>query len=585
MPLPNLESSCERFLAWCAPLLSPDELTETQEAVETFLRPESPAHKLQADLERFNASETTHSWLDTFWDYRYLGRRDRIALSANYFFLFKGSGLGQVRRAAELASAAVGYKLRLNAQSVPPTVRRGHMLSMEQTSYLFSTTRVPGDVQDTVRLAPSEDGSDRPPERHVTVFFRGIMFRLDVLDSSGRPYSCDELDAGLRAVAATAEARAEPGTSVGHLTTMSRAEWAEARQELRELHPRNAELLDWIETALFCICLDDFNPEGTLQKCEHLLHGDSGNRWFDKSISFVVFADGTSGISVEHSRLDGTTVADFVDSLLDEPADEHARRIETEPMRIPAFAPINFVLNSAMQAEVQRAARSFRKFASTSTSSVLSLDVGSDVAKHLQISPDGFIQIAFHLAHHRVRKCIGTTYESISTRHYHHGRSEAMRTVTPESIRFEVAMDGHQSSETVRRTALRDAVHSHVQRARECQAGRAPEQHLWELQRIHQREYEDRTRPAPLALFESPGWLKMRDDYLSTSSVSCRNIEYFGFGPTNARCIGVAYLLLSDRLNVHLSAPRPVRDEMIRFAFELQVAVDQLQALLAPEHM
>jgi Choline/Carnitine o-acyltransferase. len=92
------------------------------------------------------------------------------------------------------------------------------------------------------------------------VFFRGTMFRLDVIGRDGHPHTLDELVAGLRAVMAAGAIPAAPGTSVGHLTTKARAEWAASRQKLLDADPGNAELLDVVETALFCVCLDEDMP-------------------------------------------------------------------------------------------------------------------------------------------------------------------------------------------------------------------------------------------------------------------------------------------------------------------------------------
>src|SRR5262249_217638 len=82
------------------------------------------------------------------------------------------------------------------------------------------------------------------------------------------------------------------------------------------------------------------------------------------------------------------------------------------------------------------------------------------------------------------------------------------------------------------------------------------------------------------ALFRTPGWLIMRDDYLSTSSAPSTLIQYFGFGSTSPRCIGVAYVLLPDRFNLYLSTPRPVADPLCAFADHLRAAVRELAALL-----
>jgi carnitine O-acetyltransferase len=583
VPLPTLEKSCERFVAWCSPLLSDAELAATEAAVASFLRPESPARKLQAALERFNARDGVRSWLDEFWLSRYLGRRDRIALNANYFCLLEGSGQGQVERAAGLIAAAVDYKLLLDAQLIPPAVHRGRALSMEQNRFLFSTTRIPGLRQDTVRAPYSNEWPGPSQERHIVVFFRGKAFRLDVVGPRGHPYTAAELKAALQALIADGAGKFASATSVGHLTTKARAEWAESRRALLDCHPRNLRMLDAVETALFCLCLDEAAPGTFEEACEQLLHGDSGNRWFDKAVSLIVFPDGTAGLNVEHSCLDGMTVADFVDELLGRSAEEHSRESGGRSQGMPALEAIEFELDAELQADAQAAAASFAaQAADTATSIVVLDDFGRDQAKELRISPDAFMQMAFQLAHNRARGLVGATYESIATRHYRNGRTEAMRVVTPETVLFVAAMDDPEVDEATRTTAFRAATERHVERARECQAGDAPEQHLWELQLIQGRRGEALGATEPLALYETPGWLKMRDDYLSTSSTASATIEYSGFGPTGNRCIGISYMVLPDQARLYLSARRRIADEMRLFADRLREAVGELQDLLAP---
>jgi carnitine O-acetyltransferase len=579
-----LEESCERFVAWCAPLLTVDEVAATKIAVAEFLRPESPARKLQAALAEYDASDGVQSWLDTFWLDRYLGRRDRIALNANYFYLFRDSDQGRVERAAGLVVAAVNYKLLLDAERIPPVVQHGRALSMEQTRFLFSATRIPGRVQDTVRAPYSEGWPGPSRERHIVVFFRGRTFRMDVIGAHGRPYTVDDLAAGLRTVMADPATEDAPRASIGPLTSKPRAEWAKSRQALLDHHPRNAENLDAIETALFCLCLEETRPKDAREACEQLLHGDSGNRWFDKAISLIVFGDGTAGINVEHSRLDGTTIVNFAEMLLGQSAEDHSRQSGAQSQGTPAFAAIEFETDANLQADIRAAATSFAAHAANTSTAVLSFeDFGGDRAKQLGISPDAFVQMAFQLAHKRARGSVGATYESIATRHFRHGRTEAMRVVTPDVIRFVNVMDNADADEASRRTAFRAAAEKHVERAKECQAGHAPEQHLWELELIQRRRGEALGVPEPLELYETPGWRKMRDDYLSTSSTPSTRVRYSGFGPTSSRCIGIGYVLLHDRFNLHLSSPRQVAGEMLLFCDKLREAIRELQDLLSRE--
>ncbi|MGO4613238.1 choline/carnitine O-acyltransferase [Nocardia sp. 2YAB30] len=588
VPLPTLEDSCGRFLQWCAPLLTADELATTRAAVDDLLRADGPGRTLQAALAEYDATPGVGSWLDLFWPSRYLGRRDRIALNANFFFLFRddtplatSTAATQVDRASGIISAAVDYKLALDQEAIPPVTHRGQKLSMWQNKYLFSETRIPGVEQDTVRVPYSDEWPGHSEARHIVVFFRGSMFRMDVIGPDGAPYSPEDLADGLRAVLKAGARPARTDTAVGHLTTKARAEWAASRQTL-STEPVNVAALDAVETALFAICLEDFTPRDELHACDQLLHGDSANRWFDKSVSFIVFGDGQAGINVEHCGLDGTTILSFVDTLLETSVPEHAARSAAQAQGLPAVEPIEFVLNAAQRADIAAAGAAFARYAAeNATQTVTFPDFGTARAKQLGISPDAFAQLSYQLAHRRSKGLTGATYESIATRQYRNGRTEAMRVVTPEMVAFVDTMQDPDSDPESKRAAARTAASAHVERAKQCQVGDAPEQHLWELQWIQRRRGAELGVIDPLPLYDSPGWTILRDDYLSTSSAPSVNIRYFGFGSTSSRCIGVAYVLLPDRWNLYLATPTPVADQMYAFADHLRTAVADLEALLA----
>jgi carnitine O-acetyltransferase len=584
VPLPTLEDTCARFLEWCAPLLTVDELATTESAVAAFLEPTSPARTLHAALAEFAASPGVHSWLDLFWPYRYLGRRDRIALNANFFFHFTDTGEGQVERAANLVTAALDYKRRIDDETLPPETLRGKPLSMVQNKYLFSATRIPGEVIDSARTPYSEEWPGPSRERHILVFVRGHMFRMDVIGPDGHAHTLDELAAGFRAARAAGAVRAAAGTSVGHLTTKARAEWAASRAALQALDPANTEALDTIERALFCLALEDLAPADAREACDHLLHGDSANRWFDKALTFVVFADGSAGLNGEHCNLDGTTMVSLINDALGLSAQQHERNVGARSQGEPIVAPVEFVLDDSLRADIEGAAASFADYAAACASATVSIDgFTSTRSKALHSSPDAFCQLAFQLAHKRAKGHVGATYESIATRGYQNGRTEALRVVTPEIVAFTDAMDDPAAGDVTRRAAFRAAAEKHVARAKECQLGQAPEQHLWEMQLIARRLGAELGVTESLALYDSPGWLIMRDDYLSTSAVPSPLVKFFGFGSTSQKCIGIGYGLTAERFGLYLSTPRSVADQMYLFADALRYAVAELDALLAAE--
>lgn len=56
--------------------------------------------------------------------------------------------------------------------------------------------------------------------------------------------------------------------------------------------------------------------------------------------------------------------------------------------------------------------------------------------KNCKVSPDGFLQMSFQLAYHKLYKKTVTTYESASTAAYKHGRTEVIRSATPQASLF-----------------------------------------------------------------------------------------------------------------------------------------------------
>ncbi len=342
--------------------------------------------------------------------------------------------------------------------------------------------------------------------------------------------------------------------------------------------------MESIEQALFCLCLDEAEPDNLQHSADQLLHGDGGNRWFDKSISFIVSKNGNAGINVEHCGLDGTTIVDFVDFLFNDAVRGALNANRKNNLSTPDCTPLTFTLNKTIQDSIQLAGDAFTQLAQYTATTYFSFDdFGANHIKSLKLSPDAFVQLGFQLAHFRTKKVIGATYESVSTRHFERGRTEAMRVVTPTIVAFVDSMQDPKSDNTTRYLALRAAAEQHTLRLRQCQNGEAPEQHLWQLLLIAQQHGKELGTDDHFKLFESPGWLKMRADYLSTSSAPSDNITVFGFGPTSEQCIGIGYLVRNDSIKAYLSTPSSVANHMYAFAENLHHAFRDMAAVLQHE--
>jgi carnitine O-acetyltransferase len=207
-------------------------------------------------------------------------------------------------------------------------------------------------------------------------------------------------------------------------------------------------------------------------------------------------------------------------------------------------------------------------------------DFGANRVKEWGLSPDAFAQLALQLAHVRTKGFVGATYESIATRQFDHGRTEAMRVVTKEILQFVAIMQNGTAGPAEKIATLRAAANKHVQRAKECQDGQAPEQHLWELMLIQKRSGEELGVTEEMALFSSPGWVKMRHDYLSTSSVMSDFVTQYGFGSTSPDCIGVGYAVRSNGFYGYLCTAKPSAGHLANFITELRNAMLEMGGLL-----
>lgn len=109
---------------------------------------------------------------------------------------------------------------------------------------------------------------------------------------------------------------------------------------LSPLDPVNANTLETIRQSLFILCLDELFGDRSSSSASssvisetspvkfsvdqnmiahNNLHGgaiNSGNRWFDKSLAFVVSRDGGVGLNFEHTAFDGHVIVAVLEQAL-----------------------------------------------------------------------------------------------------------------------------------------------------------------------------------------------------------------------------------------------------------------------------
>lgn len=109
---------------------------------------------------------------------------------------------------------------------------------------------------------------------HILVISKGRYYTFPVLDSNGNILPPEEIHACVDYIV---NKRCDDAQhSLGVLTSLDRNKWAELREKLESLN--NKENLRQIDSALFCISLDDLDTNDVDKLATSFLHGDAKNR-------------------------------------------------------------------------------------------------------------------------------------------------------------------------------------------------------------------------------------------------------------------------------------------------------------------
>lgn len=552
-----------------------------------------------------------------------------VVLNLNPFFLLEDDPTParnhQVTRAASLAISALAFVRAVRREELPPDAVRGTPLCMYQYSRLFGTARL-----------PTENGcviSQDPLAKHMVVMCRGQFYWFDVLDDNSDLIMTEKdislnLQVIIEDAAQTPIHQAAKG-ALGVLSTENRKVWSGLRDIMtKDSRSNNAECLNIVDTALYVLCLDDTEPSTTAELCANMLCGTSEvskgvqvgtctNRWYDK-LQIIVCKNGSAGINFEHTGVDGHTVLRFASDLYTDTILRFAKTINGQAPSLWATSspdpakrdPSSFgnvsttprKLEWDMTPELNIALR----FAESHLSDLLYqhefqvLDFegfGKNFITSMGFSPDAFVQMAFQAAYYGLYGRLENTYEPAMTKMFLHGRTEAVRTVTPECLDFVTAFWGENAAEQ-KVDALRTATQKHTAATKDCSKGQGQDRHLYALYCLWQRSFDDglfldtsstggysspgensqtqnqgpesprlssspsddglsspgsarayRTIAPTPAIFADAGWDKINNTILSTSNCGNPCLRHFGFGPTSADGFGIGYIIKDDSIS------------------------------------
>ncbi|KIK54537.1 hypothetical protein GYMLUDRAFT_48663 [Collybiopsis luxurians FD-317 M1] len=616
LPVPPLEATCKRYLKALEGLQDPEEHANTAKVVQEFLEKEGP--EIQRKLIEW--AESRDSYIEDFWYESYLSHSDPVVLALNPFFVLENDPTpnrgSQVARAASLIIASLGFIHDLRAKTLDPDAVRGTALDMDQYTRLFGTARIP--TNKGCRMEVNANS------RHIVVLRRGQFYWFDVLDSENRPLLTErEIIRHLQAIAEDASAMSTKDVArnaIGVLSTENRKIWSKLRDTISS-DKHNASCLEIVDRALFIVCLDDGPPmkDNLPQLCSNFLCGTYGleegvqigtctNRWYDK-LQIIVCSDGAAGINFEHTGVDGHTVLRYAADIFTECLMLLARSINPSAPTLfnaplsPYAKSYKPPKNATSQTKMEPIDTSPKKlewkltselrvgirFAETRISDLICQNdcqalefkgYGKNFITSHKFSPDAFVQMAFQAAYFGLYGRIECTYEPAMTKTFLHGRTEAIRTVQPESVEFTKTFYS-EAPASQKVATLRKACDRHVKLTKECSQGLGQDRHLYALYCLLERERRDDPGMALPAIFADPGWMLLNTSILSTSNCGNPALRLFGFGPVAANGFGIGYIIKDDGLSICASSKHL---QTRRFLDTLQGYLLEIQRILIHLH-
>ncbi|OQR93505.1 choline/Carnitine O-acyltransferase [Achlya hypogyna] len=599
LPIPSLDDTVAHYLRTVGVLQTAEEHAATQAVAKDFLAIDGP--KLQEKLIEYAADKK--SFIEDFWYEAYFNYKESVVLNVNPFFVLEDdptpTRAKQIPRAASLILSSLKFIHALRREVLPPDVVRGSPLCMNQFRMLFGTTRLPTRANDHVKIAPDS--------KHIVVLCRNQFYWFDVVWEDGTPAVTEkEIAENLRAIRADARKLSDEhiaDSAVGVFTTEHRVEWARLRTELQT---DNADTLDMVDRALFLVCLDHTSPKTPSDFAATALHGTSEtspgnrqigscmNRWYDK-LQIIVCDNGVAGVNFEHSVVDGHTVLRFVSDVFTDTVIRFAQSISgtTQCFLESAYRPpsqslyttphkLEWNLKPSLQLSIRYLTNP--SYAEVRLSDLICQNevkvlefrnYGKRFITQHKCSPDAFVQVAFLAAYYMQYGTAVNQYEPAMTKRFLHGRTEAIRSMTPETLAFIELFCAGEENELKQLGALRAAAASHSAVVKRSAGGQGVERHLYALQQIAAVH----GLPEP-ALFRDGAWRTLGRSIISTSNCGNPSLRLFGFGPVVPEGFGIGYIIKDD--GIQFCAASKHRQTQ-RFLDTLKEYLLRVRALLEKE--
>lgn len=580
LPVPPLQQTCERYLAMLEPIVSEEELEHTRQMIKEFLNG-GVGERLQKGLER--RAQKSNNWLSEWWmQSAYLDCRMPVAVYTSPGVVLPRMHFqdrqGQIRFAALLIAGVLDFKRLVDTNTLPVEYLGGKPLCMDQYYQILSTCRIPGPKRDTV----VHHIVGNSPSAHITVVHNFQFFVLEVYTSNGSRLTVDQIAMQLEKIwNSSLQTNKEP---IGILTSQHRNTWSKAYNNLLK-DKTNKESVRAIQKSIFTVCLDAPMPRVSdnlyrSRVAAQMLHGggarwNSGNRWFDKALQFIIGEDGTCGLVYEHAAAEGPPIVYLIDYVVNFMRNPDMKRSPMIPLAMPQ--KLRFNITPEIKRDIENAKQNMNMMVQDLDVNVLQFShFGRTFLREQKTSPDGIVQMALQLAYYRMYKVCCPTYETASLRMFKFGRTDVIHSTTMDSLKFVQAMEDPAKPNTEKVALLEKAVQTHRENTSKAIHGQAIDRHLLGLKM--QGIIDLTSMPE---IFMDTSYAVAQHYNLLTSQVGSKTDCAMCFGPMVPDGYGVCYNPMDDHINIAITAFNSCEEtHAARFSRAIEDALLDMRALL-----
>jgi len=569
LPIPKLEDTCERYLNALKPVLNNGEYERTKAITKIFEKNEGA--ELDREIRANDAKQRHSNYISDSWFDMYLSARDPIVLNYNPFIAFvsdpRPEFMTQTLRTTNFLIAAMRFMNSMRANKLEPEIFHldpeksntqlfkrlmrllpesvsfygaymfnAYPLDMSQYFRLFNSTRIPKKGKDVLFTDSTQ--------KHILIIKKGHYFVFPVIDDSGNILPPSRILACVDHIVKMSLNDAEH--PLGVLTAENRDTWAAVREKIEK--SGNAKQLELIDSALFCISLDDVNQTDNDLLSHNFLHGNPKNRWFDKSISLFVTENAHAAVNFEHSWGDGVAVLRFFTEIF---ADV-GRNPHVTPQTKPdtgfdinkTVQKLEFNLTDDVKSAIGQANTNYQS--AVGRLKIKNFEIqnfGKSFVKKYKLSPDSIMQTAFQTAFYRMYNKTVATYESASTSAFKLGRTETIRPATVHTKKFTELFSSNKASNSELMSILSDCSKLHGKLTKEAAMGQGFDRHLFAMRYLAAKKGQNLPE-----LFHDSAYKLINNNILSTSTLAHPTVLLGGFAPVVPDGYGIGYRMLDNSL-------------------------------------